>query len=90
MSQHTRPCAVCRQAIDPERAEGLPDTIICVRCAPLVRKHGGEFLRSIEQERLSKPGSLKRSFGGVGSRIVGRNWTALERAREDLAGRSDG
>jgi hypothetical protein len=85
MSMATRPCEICKEPILAERLEVIPETILCTRCAGLVGKHGGEFVRQFVQERLSKPGGIKKNFGGAALRTIGRNWTAIDRARADLA-----
>jgi hypothetical protein len=65
MSSTTRPCQICKQPIDPERVEALPDTRLCTEHAREIQKYGGEFTVTGTLERTSKPGSIKQNFGGV-------------------------
>lgn len=65
MASKTRPCAVCRQMIDPERAASVPETRLCIEHAEKIKKHGGEFLSTGTVERTSKAGSLKHNYGSV-------------------------
>jgi hypothetical protein len=82
MTVKPRHCEICRQEIDPERLEFLPDTRLCVTHARLIEKYGGEFVIRASQERTSKPGSLKRNYGGVTTTAT-RNTAALARLRQD-------
>ncbi len=77
MTTRTRPCEICGEMIDPERAEGLPDTRLCTEHAREIAEFGGEFRISSEQERTSKVGSLKRNYGGIAVHKA-RNTRALE------------
>jgi len=88
MSTKSRPCEICKQPIEPERLEAVPETRLCTAHAKQIQKYGGEFLVAATQERTSKPGSLKVNYGGVNTSSV-RNQEALaklhdeyERARE--------
>src|SRR4051812_1707054 len=63
--EKSRPCEICGQPIDPERVEALPNTRLCTAHARQLEKLGGEFKVSATWERTSKPGSLKRNYGGV-------------------------
>ena len=58
-------CEGCKQQIEADRAEGLPDTRLCARHAREFEKYGGEFTLSGSRERTSKAGSLKLNYGGV-------------------------
>ncbi|MBM4094976.1 MAG: hypothetical protein FJ276_37035 [Planctomycetes bacterium] len=55
---------------------------LCTEHARAVRKFGGEFIVSAEQERTSKPGSLKHNYGGVTTSKT-RNVKAIERLRDE-------
>lgn len=65
MSTAARPCEICQQPIDPERLDVIPETHLCTDHAKQIQQFGGEFLVSFSQERISKPGSLKRNYGGI-------------------------
>lgn len=78
----TRYCAVCKQPIDAERAEYLPDTRLCTEHAVAIRKFGDEFRLLATQERTNKAGSLKRNYGAVSTQMV-RNEEALARLIEE-------
>jgi len=75
-------CEICKQEIESERAEALPDTQLCIRHAREIQKYGGEFLLRSRQERTSKQGSLKHNYGGVTASFR-PNREALERLRQD-------
>jgi len=62
MSAKQRWCARCKAEIPAERAEALPEARLCLKCSQEV---GGEFEVHFTQENLSKPGSLKKNYGGV-------------------------
>jgi len=74
-------CEICKQPIDPERAEGLPDTRLCGKHAEEIQQFGGEFVLKAEQERTSKASSLKINYGGIATRKE-RNQRAMERLRD--------
>jgi len=63
-----RQCLRCGQPIPAARLEVMPETRICKPCSEAV---DGEFEVSFSVEKLSKDGSLKKNFGGVG-RVVRR------------------
>jgi ribosome-binding protein aMBF1 (putative translation factor) len=65
MSIKTRPCEICRNLIEPERIEAIPETRLCGDHARKVAKFGGEFTLSSTQESLGKVGSLKKNYGGI-------------------------
>ncbi len=75
-------CEICKQQIDPERAEALPDTQLCGQHAREIEKYGGEFLLRSRHERTSKQGSLKHNYGGV-SASFRPNREGLERLRRE-------
>ena len=90
MPTKTRPCEICDELIDPERVEAVPATRLCTEHARLIQKHGGEFLLTAQHERTSKPGSLKRNYGGVDIQKE-RNTLALNKLRlEYEAGKARG
>jgi hypothetical protein len=78
----TRPCEICKELIDPERIEAVPAARLCTEHARQIQKHGGEFLVTAQHERTSKPGSLKRNYGGVDIQKA-RNTEAINRLRAD-------
>ena len=78
----TRPCEICRRPIEEERIEVVPETRLCAEHARQVQKYGGEFTVTYEKERTSKPGSLKRNYGGVTPHKA-RNEEALRKLREE-------
>jgi hypothetical protein len=55
-------CARCKVEIPRERAEGLPNTRLCIQC---VKELGGEFDTKFEDEQLSKRGSIKKNYGSM-------------------------
>ena len=86
MSERTRSCEVCGVPIGAGRAEALPETRLCAEHARQVEKYGGEFVLTATQERTSKPGSLKRSYGSVLTSRR-RNHEAVARLREEYRAR---
>jgi hypothetical protein len=76
-------CEVCKQPIEPERAEGFPNTRLCGEHARKIQKYGGEFVVRAAQERTSKAGSLKLNYGGISTSQT-RNQEAVRRLREDF------
>jgi hypothetical protein len=79
-------CEVCKAEIDAERAENAPDTRLCGAHAREIEEFGGEFVTIATQERTSKPGSLKRNYGGV-STTRRRNLEAIEKLKDAYANR---
>ena len=77
----TRACEICKQIIDPERADALPDTRLCTEHAREILKFGGEFTVSAVQERTSKTGSLKINYGGIAT-SKSRNQAAIRKLRD--------
>jgi hypothetical protein len=88
MAFQTRLCEICRKEIPAERLEVLPETRLCVEHAQMMRKYGGEFIVHVHQERVSKPGSLKRNYGGVTISKT-RNQSALDKLRREYEGQHD-
>lgn len=62
MTAKRRFCARCKAEIPAERVEALPEARLCIQCSEAV---GGEFELKFTQENLSKPGSLKKNYGGI-------------------------
>jgi hypothetical protein len=60
-----RACEICKQPIDEERLEFLPQTRLCATHAREIIKYGGEYLMTGKQSSLAKPGSLKQNYGDV-------------------------
>lgn len=87
MPTRVRPCEICRREIEPERIEALPDTRLCAEHAKMIAKHGGEFTITYTRERLGKPGSLKKNYGGVTPHKL-RNRTAMAKLRQEHAERA--
>ncbi len=77
-----RVCEICKQPIEQERAEVIPDTRLCVEHAREAEKYGGEFRLTAEQEKTSKKTSLKVNYGGITTARV-RNQRAIDRLRDD-------
>jgi hypothetical protein len=84
-----RPCEVCRELIDEERLEVLPETRLCTECAKKITKHGGEFTVSSVADSLGKVGSLKKNYGGISTHKT-RNNLAVEKLRDEYRRNSDG
>jgi hypothetical protein len=78
----TRPCEICKALIDPERLEAVPATRLCTEHARQIAGFGGEFFITADHERTSKPGSLKRNYGGVNINKR-RNADAMNRLRAE-------
>jgi hypothetical protein len=60
MGKFPRHCLRCQAEIPAERAEGLPETRLCVECSRTV---GGEFEVTVVPDNLAKTGSLKKNYG---------------------------
>ncbi len=59
-------CDRCGAEIPAQRLEAVPDTRLCIAWAREVEaRYGGEFELIVDHERVSKPGSLRRNFGGI-------------------------
>lgn len=84
MEEKTRPCEICGHMIDAERAEALPDTRLCSLHAREIARYGGEFRLTLKQERLNKPGSLKRNPGDIAVTGKTRNEKAIAKLRADF------
>lgn len=78
----TRPCEICKQPIDPDRIEAVPETRLCTEHAMKAQKYGGEFIVKGEFERTSKTGSLKHNYGGI-STTKTRNRESIERLLDE-------
>jgi hypothetical protein len=86
METTTRPCEICGQMIDAERAEALPETRLCSLHAREIARYGGEFRITVSQSKLNKPGSMKRNPGDVVVTGKTRNEKALAKLRADYQG----
>ena len=82
MTTPTRPCEICGQLIDPQRAEEDSKTRLCEEHAKQIGKYGGEFLASGTHDRTSKVGSLKKNYGGV-TVTLRRNQEGIEKLKDD-------
>lgn len=80
-------CIVCKQEIDPDRAEAIPATRLCGEHAKEIEKYGGEFTLSASQERTSKQGSLKLNYGGIATTST-RNEAAIRQLLDEYEARS--
>jgi hypothetical protein len=76
-----RGCEICKQPIEPERAENDPLTRLCAAHAREIAQFGGEFKTVASEDVTSKKGSLKKNIGGVTTERV-RNQEAVRRLRE--------
>jgi hypothetical protein len=81
----TRYCYVCKKEIEPERANGLPDTELCVEHSEEIKQYGGEFLpRGHRPSARPKPGSIKPgNVGDVDIDDKHRNREAMDRLRDE-------
>jgi hypothetical protein len=77
-----RRCEICKRPIEPERAEAIGDTRLCLQHARQIARFGGEFILTATQERTSNAGSLNRNYGGVATVKV-RNQEAIDRLRDE-------
>jgi hypothetical protein len=89
MTHKTRPCEICGEMIDPERAEALPDTRLCTEHARQMAKFGGEFKISLKQTNLGKQGSLKKNAGDVAVAGKRRNTLGVAKLKEELKRKED-
>jgi len=81
-----RLCIICKQEIDSERLEAIPETRLCLQHGHEIKKFGGEFKLSATQERTSKQGSLKLNYGSISTTST-RNEEAMERLRDEYESR---
>ena len=82
-----RGCEICKQPIEPERAEADKETRLCAQHAREIEQFGGEFKMFAGLEVTSKQGSLKKNYGGV-STYRRRNKKAIQKLKEDYEKRS--
>ena len=68
MTTEPRVCARCGADVPAERVEAIPDTMVCVTCAG--EMGGSEFQVIVVPEKTSKEGSLKKNYGGYGTRKI--------------------
>jgi hypothetical protein len=60
MAERVRLCARCKQTIDPERLDAMPQTRLCVACAAHVDEtYGGEFRPRVKETKTGRPGAIK-------------------------------
>jgi len=78
-----RNCEICKQPIEPDRATDYPSTTLCAAHGEAIMKYGGEFHVTGSQELISKPGTMKKNFGGVATAQT-RNYAGLRRLRDDF------
>lgn len=83
-----RGCEICKKPIEPERAEAIPATRLCVQHAHEIGEYGGEFRTVVNDDVTSKPGSLKKNYGGV-TTYRRRNTEALVRFRDAYQARTE-
>ena len=76
-----RLCVICKSEIDEERANGMPDTRLCMEHGKQIQDFGGEFRMTATADRTSKQGSLKLNYGGVSTEKV-RNDDGIELLRD--------
>jgi len=77
---------ICKQPIESEREEAIPDTRLCAAHGQEIEQFGGEFKLSAEQEKTSKKTSFKVNYGGISTTRT-RNIVAMEKLKDayDLA-----
>jgi hypothetical protein len=81
MTELTRLCEICGEAIKPGRLKAMPETRLCIKHAEMADELGGEFRLTAVQASLGKSGSLKKNYGDVGGRLT-RNEEVMRRLRE--------
>lgn len=77
-----RSCEICKQPIDEDRLEAIPETRLCGEHARQVRRFGGEFIVTATQEKTSKATSFKHNFGGVATEQT-RNHEAIAKLLDE-------
>ena len=83
-----RGCEICKKPIETERAEAIPATRLCVHHAREIGEYGGEFRTVVNEDVTSKPGSLKKNYGGV-TTYRRRNTEAVLRLRDAYQARPE-
>ena len=73
-----RLCVVCKQPIEADRIDAIPNTRLCIKCGRDIQRYGGEFRLSAADERTSKQGSMKINYGGIATAST-RNDDAIEK-----------
>jgi hypothetical protein len=68
--------------IDAERLEAVPETRLCMEHAEQIKKHGGEFINIVKQNRSSKGGSFKINYGSVDTERA-RNVAAINKLKDE-------
>ena len=79
---NVRACEVCRRWIEPVRIEADRHTVLCAECAEKINKHGGEYFRTVKEERTSKTTSIRQGYGSAEIHKT-RNQEALEKLRAE-------
>lgn len=77
-----RPCEICKNLIEEERLEAVPETRLCIEHAKAIQKYGGEYTLSGSYETTSKQGSLKLNYGGINVTKT-KNTDAIEKLHRD-------
>jgi hypothetical protein len=62
-----QPCVRCGALIPVERLRVVPKTQVCVKCSAEI---GGEYTLVVTREKTSKPGGIKKNYGGVNVRRI--------------------
>ena len=76
-----RLCIICKQPIETDREEAIPDTRLCTEHGKEIERYGGEFRLSAVQEKTSKKTSFKVNYGGISTTRI-RNDVALEKLQD--------
>ena len=69
----TRLCEICKEEIDPERIEVIPETRLCTQHAIEIRTLGGEFVvrQRVVHHLECDIGALEQSRGvGLGGHVL--------------------
>ncbi len=77
-----RLCCICKDQIEADRIEAIPETRLCAEHGKAIQKFGGEFILSASQERTSKKSSLKVNYGGI-TTVSTRNHDAIEMLKDE-------
>ena len=77
-----RLCIICKNTIEAERDDAMPDTRLCALHGKEIEKFGGEFRLGAVQEKTSKKTSFKVNYGGISTTRT-RNLIALEKLQDE-------
>ena len=83
MATKTRPCEICGEMLDPERAEGAPTSRLCNKHAEEIRKYGGEFIVTATESSAQKKNSIRVAYGDVVISGKVRNVVGIEKLRDE-------